>query len=238
MISTKAIVFSSLKYGDSNLIVKCFTKEEGIKSYLIRGVLKSKKGALKPAYFQPLTQLQITANHKQKGSLNTIKEAQVIFPYESIYSSVVKQTIVLFLSEVLTGIIKEEEENQQLYNYIETALIWFDTHNQTANFHLLFLLNLSRFLGFYPDTSKIENNTFNLLEGNFTNNTHQKLTISGNNLTSFKKLLGINFDAVSKISFHKNERQAVLQIIIKYFELHLTGFKKPKSLSVLETVFS
>lgn len=238
IISTKAIVLSSLKYGDTSLIVKCFTQQEGIKSYMIRGILKSKKGKLKPAYFQPLTQLQLTANHTHKNSLHSLREVHVIHPYETVHNSVVKQTIVLFLSEILSEIIKEEEENNTLYNYIETSLIWLDTHNSIANFHLLFLLNLSRFLGFYPDTTSQEKTAFDLLEGCFTNSPHSKLSVSENNLISFKKLLGTNFDAIHTISFSKTERQTVLRIIIRYFELHLNGFRKPKSLDVLETVFS
>ncbi len=235
--STKAIVFSAIKYGDTNLIVKCLTKKEGIKSYMIKGVLKNKKGKLKPAYFQPLTQLQITASHTNKNTLNYIKECNVINPYETIYTSVVKQTIILFLSEILSNIIKEEEENKPLYNYIETALIWLDTEKNVSNFHLLFLLNLSRFLGFYPDTTKQNKLYFNLIDGQFTN-TNNKLNISGNNLISFKKLLGINFNEIESILFSKEERQIILRIIIKYYELHLNNFILPKSLDVLKTVFN
>ena len=47
VIATKAIVLSSLKFGDSDLIVKCFTASSGLKSYLLRNILKSKKGKLK-----------------------------------------------------------------------------------------------------------------------------------------------------------------------------------------------
>ncbi|MBS9774146.1 MAG: DNA repair protein RecO [Tenacibaculum sp.] len=235
--NTKAIVFSAIKYGDTNLIVKCLTYNEGLKSYMIKGVLKNKKGKLKPAYFQPLTQLQVTANHTNKNTLNYIKEVQVIHPYETIHTSVVKQTIILFLSEILSNIIKEEEENKPLYNYIETALIWLDSQKEIANFHLLFLLNLSRFLGFYPDITQREKLSFNLIEGKFTDiDNHQ--TISGSSLTSFKKLLGINFNEINTISFNKEERQTVLRIIIKYFELHLNGFIQPKSLDVLKSVFN
>ncbi|MGB0891548.1 MAG: DNA repair protein RecO [Flavobacteriaceae bacterium] len=236
--TSKAIVLSAIKYGDTSLIVKCFTITSGLKTYMIRGVLKSKKGKIKPAYFQPITQLVITGNHNNKGNLNSIKEVQVINPYKSIYTSVVKQSIVLFLSEVLSGIIREEEENIQLYNYLETAFIWLDTHTDISNFHLLFLLNLSKYLGFYPDTSEQERLGFNLIEGNFTDATHEKLVISGNELRLLKRLLGINFDAIESVSFSKSERQKVLRMIIRYFELHLDGFKQPKSLDVLETVFS
>lgn len=238
VITTKVIVLSSLKYNDSSLIVKCYTQEEGVKSYLIRGVLKAKKRGLKAAYFQPLTQLNIVANHSNKGFLNSIKEVQVSAPYKTIYKNIIKQSVVLFLSEVLSYAIKEEEKNKPLFEYLETSLIWLDLHDKIANFHLLFLLNLTRFLGFYPDLTEKNKLGFDLLEGNFTDLTSQKNAISGNNYYQFKKLLGINFDTIEKVSFNKQERQVVLKIIIRYFELHLDGFKKPKSLQILEIVFS
>ena len=78
IVNTKAIVLNSLKYGDTSLIVRCFTLNEGIKTYLIRGVLKAKKGKIKAAYFQPLTQLKIEANHNNKGNLNSLKEVQIL----------------------------------------------------------------------------------------------------------------------------------------------------------------
>ena len=238
LITTKAIVISVLKYGDTSLIVKCFTFEDGIRSYMIRGVLKSKKGKLKKAYFQPLTQLLIQANHNNKNALNSIKEVQVIHPYMHIYTSIVKQTIVLFLSEILSNIIKEEEKNEALYTYIETSLIWLDTQDTVANFHLLFLLNLSKFLGFYPNISQANKPAFSLLEGQFTEATYENLLLTGTELILFKRLLGINFDVIHTISYHKKERQTILRAIIRYFELHLEGFKKPKSLDILEIVFS
>ncbi|MBE7629219.1 DNA repair protein RecO [Tenacibaculum piscium] len=241
LITTKAIVLSAIKYGDTSLIVSCFTLEEGITSYMIRGVLTSRKGALKKAYFQPLTQLQIVANHRQKNSknaLNSIKEAQVIYAYQDIYTSIVKQSIVLFLSEILSKVIREEQKNDVLYQYLETALIWLDTHDKIANFHLVFLLNLSKFLGFYPDVSQSNKPAFNLEEGRFTEAQYEKLILTGSELMLFKKLLGINFDAINTLSYDKKERKSILGIIIRYFELHVAGFKEPKSLVILETVFS
>ena len=238
IVTTKAIVLSSLKYGDTSLIVKCYTQTEGVKSYLIRGVLKPKKKGLKSAHFQPLTQLKIVAKHNTKNSLNALKEVQVIHPYKTIHSDVIKQSVVLFLSEVLSNAIQEEEQNTSLYTYLETAFIWLDLHQNISNFHLLFLLNLSGFLGFYPDISQKEKLGFNLLEGNFSNDIQDKNVIHKNDFHQFKKLLGINFDAIENVSYSKQERQLVLQMIIQYFRLHLGSFRKPKSLQVLETVFS
>jgi len=238
IVNTKAIVLSAIKYGDTSLIVRCFTLKEGLKNYLIKGVLSAKRGKLKAAYFQPLTQLRIEANHNSKGVLNSIKEAHVVHPYKNIYANIFKQTIVLFLSEILSNSIQEEEENKLLYSYLENAFIWLDTNDEISNFHLLFLLNLTRHLGFYPDVSNFDKEGFHLLEGNFTWPSSDKNVISGSKLIQFKKLIGINFDSIEKTLFNKNERQQVLKIIIRYFELHLGGFRNPKSLSVLETVFS
>lgn len=238
IVNTKAIVLSSLKFGDTSLIVKCYTEEEGVKSYLIRGVLKSKKKGIKAAYFQPLTQLKIVAKHNSKNTLNSIKEVQVIQPYKTIHSDIIKQSVVFFLSEILASSIQEEEQNKTLYSYLETAFTWLDVHDKIANFHLLFLLNLTGFLGFYPDISENKKIGFNLLEGCFSDNTQDKNVISKNDFHQFKKLLGINFDSIENVSYSKEERQLVLQMIIQYFRLHLGSFRKPKSLQVLEIVFS
>ena len=238
IITTKAIVLNSLKYGDTSLIVKCYTQEEGVKTYLIRGVLKPKKSGLKAAYFQPLTQLRIVANHNSKNTLNAIKEVQVIHPYKTFHTDIVKQSVVLFLSEVLSNSVQEEEQNLALYEYLETAFIWLDLHDRVANFHLLFLLNLTGFLGFYPDTSEKNKKGFDLLEGVFSDNIHEKNVISKNAFYQFKKLLGIIFDTLENVTYSKEERQLVLQVIIQYFKLHLDSFRNPKSLQVLETVFS
>lgn len=238
VVTTKAIVLNTIKYNDSSLIVKCYTLEEGVKTYLIRGVLKSKKRGIKAAYFQPLTQLNIVANHNNKGTLNSIKDVNIATTYNAIYKDVTKQCVVLFLSEFLTYSIQEEEKNEPLFKYIETSFIWLDIHNKISNFHLLFLLNLTRFLGFYPDLTEKDKLGFNLLEGNFTDLINEKNVIYKNDFHQFKKLLGINFDDIETVAYSKQERQVVLKIIIQYFELHLDGFRKPKSLQVLETVFS
>ena len=238
ILSTKAIVISAIKYSDTSLIAKLYTREAGLSSYMMKGILKSKKGKLKAAYFQPLTQLNIVASHQEKRNLQSIREAQVINMYKTIHSNVIKQSLVLFLSEMISNSIQEEEPNELLYDYIESSFLWLDTHDDIANFHLLFLLNLTKFLGFYPDTINEEKKGFHLREGIFTDQLHEKEVIKGVELTQFKKLLGIHFDSILSVNFSKKERQDLLEMLIRYFELHLGGFKNPKSLEVLEAVFS
>ncbi len=234
--TTKAIVLSAIKYGDSDLIVKCYT-QLGLKSYMLKGILKSKKGKLKVAYFQPLTHLELVAKHNNKGNLNFIKEVKVSYSYRTIPFNIVKQTMVLFLSEVLSKSIYEEEENELLFEYLEAALIWLDTNDDVANFHLLFLLNLTKHLGFYPEKEYSDALFFDLEEGRFTNSIPRNNRVTAENLTPLKSLLGINFEGLNTLKFNGLIRQSILDILIRYFELHLPGFHKPKSLAILKTVF-
>ena len=235
--TTKAIVVNTIKYGDTSLITTCYTENCGIKTYMLKGILKAKKAKLKAAYFQPLMQLNLTVNHNNKGNLNSIRDLEVSNFYNSIYTDIKKQTIALFLAEILYYAIREEEQNHTLFKYLETSFLWLDTHDDISNFHLLFLLNLTKFLGFYPETNAMSNLYFDLLEGNFINHNKHN-TVFGDNLVQFKKLLGINFDVLHTVNFSASNRQVVLSILIQYFELHLGGFKKPKSLEVLKSVFS
>lgn len=237
IVTTKAIVISSIKYGDNHLIVKCYTEKEGTKSYLLRGILSSRKKQLKAAYFQPLTQLKIVTNHKSNQTLHSIKEARIENHYTSLYIDIYKQAIVLFLSEVLNYSIQEEEENTPLYYYLESAFIWLDKNKSISNFHLIFLLNLTKHLGFYPDLNNSDQNYFDLSEGYFTNKLPKFNFIKGHDLVEFNKLLGINFDMIDLVKFNSKSRQQVLSILIQYYELHLTGFRKPKSLEVLKALF-
>lgn len=239
LINTKALVISTVKYAEADLIVKCFTKSSGIKSYILKGVLKSKKGKLRASYFQPLTLLEITAFHKNKGSLEYLKEVKVDYPFKSLHNNVVKSSLVLFLSEVLKQSIIEEEPNNSLYLFLENAIIWLDKNESFANFHLAFLLKLTNFLGFFPDESTINNPIFNPVEGNFQNEISNiycvELTPENQGL---KQLFGIKFDNITALNLTKKQRQNTLELLLLYFELHIQGFKKPKSLGILNQIFN
>jgi DNA repair protein RecO (recombination protein O) len=237
LIKTKAIVISSLKYGEADLIVKCFTQSSGLKSYLLRNVLKSKKGKLRTSLFQPLTHLDIEANHKDKGNLERIREAKVTYHFKSLHTDVVKSSIVLFLSEVLRSSIQEEEENISLFQFLEYATLWLDSSIEIANFHLLFLLNLTQYLGFYPETTSQKLPFFNLLEGTFEPLALNVYCYNDTRISLLKRLLGTNFDTLAQIKLNQNERSAFLQMLLQYYEVHLHGFKQPRSLAVLNTIF-
>lgn len=235
-VKTKAIVISALKFQEKNLIVKCFTQSDGIKSYMVYNVFSSKKVNQKVAYFQALTILEIEAIHKNKNTLETLKEVRLAIPFATINTHVFKSTIVLFLSEILNSSIQEQEKNEALFFYLETALQWLDNHSDTSNFHLILMLEITKFLGFYPDVSQLELSYFDCTQACFSSvQTINSISIHETQL--FKKLVLLKFNQDQKV-FSGNERSLLLKVLLDYYTIHLVGFKKPKSLEVLTAVFS
>jgi DNA repair protein RecO (recombination protein O) len=232
--SNKAIVLSKIKYRDNDLIVKCYTENRGVVSYLVKGAY-NKKNTI--AYFQLLSQLNIEENYRNNQTLHYISEVKLYATYSTLHSNVLKSSVVLFLAEVLSIILKEEEENQALYKFIETALQWFDNENQFANFHILFLLKITKHLGFYPEQSKDNTSVFNLETGLFENEI-SKYSMSDTNNDVLKQLLGMKFDDLNALKLNAKQRQSFLNNLLLYFELHLGNFRKPKSLLVLNQVFN
>lgn len=235
LVKTKAIVISALRYQDKNLIVRCFTQADGLKSYFVRNAFSSGKSGQKVAYFQPLSILEIEAMHKNKGTLEHFREVRIATPYASVHTHVFKTTIVMFLSEMLQYAIREEEANPEFFAFLEAALLWLDHHDQIANFHLVLLLQTSRFLGFYPDVSQ-PGAYFEMTEGVFSD-FQAVSSLSAAETTLLRKLVDLPFDQAQK-AFHVSERQQLLKILIDYYGFHLPGFKKPKSLDVLKELFS
>lgn len=237
LVKTKAIVLSKIKYRDNDLIVKCYTQQKGIVSYLLRGVLKSKKGSSKSAYYQLLSQVELESSYKANQSLQYINEVKIAYAYRSLHTNLLKAAIVMFLSEVLSSVLKEEEQNQELFDYIETTLQWLDLQEEFSNFHLLFLLELTKHLGFYPDTSDVNQRYFNLNNGLFQSNKLDVYSISGENLDILSQLLFVDFENLEGVKLNAKQRQSFLTMLLLYYELHLGSFKKPQSLQIFNQVF-
>lgn len=237
-VKTKAIVFSAIKYAEADLIVTCFTEKAGIKTYLLRNILKSKKSGLKTSYFQPLTQLELVATHKNKGTLEYIREAKIAVPYKSLHTDIVKTGLVMFLSEILKSCIREEEANVQLYHFIEQSLLWLDENQQVANFHIYFMLQLSSYLGFYPDATDKNLPYFNLLEGKFQLNKIEPYCMEGETVDHLKMFFDNDKEELKSLHLSKQSRSNLLDVLLTYYQLHVQGYKKPKSLAVLNQLFN
>ena len=237
ILETKAIVLSSLKYGDTSLIIRCYTQDFGLKSFIAKGVFTKKKR--NTSLYFPLAEIDLSFQPKSnEQQLVFLKSAQTSYYYESLHFHPIKSAIVFFLAEILSLVLKEEADNPELYFYIENSLKEFDQKKDDfADFHLIFLLQLSYFLGFYPNL-EIDGNLFDLENGFFTNSNSSINMLKADETVLFKKLLELHFSEDSKNTFNQSQRSLLLEILVKYYQIHTNNFKKPKSLQVLHELFS
>ena len=144
---TPGIVFRFTKFGDTSIIVNIFTESFGLQSYIVNGV-RSASAKGKIALYQPLTLLDMVVYYKENAQVKRMKEVKCLHQYHSLHIDVKKSTIAMFLAELLNKAVKDESHAQELYAFISNSLITLDdtTHN-FENFHLIFLVKLSRFLG-------------------------------------------------------------------------------------------
>jgi len=233
----RAIVLSSIKFKESDLIVKCYTSHRGVVSYLQKGILKSKRGASKSVYFQPLSLLDIDENYQSKRSLQYLREVKLSYHYKSLHTNVYKASLAVFIAEILSMVLKEEESNHQLFDFLETSFQYLDVEATFANFHLVFLIRLSKYLGFYPEVKDTHKPYFNLESGHFENTKKTLYLLEGEQKKLLTDLLNVNFYEASSVKMKSPQRMELLQMLLLYFELHLGDFKKPKSIQVFNEVF-
>ena len=236
--STSAIVLSKIRYKDNDIIVKSFTKEYGAISFIVKGGQNSKKNKIKYVYFQELTILEIQFNYNSKRDLQYIKDIEIKHNYTSSHTDLIKVSVIMFLSEVLTNIITHQKREIQLYNYIEQSLIWYDINKSNAYFHMIFLLELTRYLGFYPDVLKNKLKYFNLEGGSYEKSKTSEYSITGDSLNLFNQILGIKFDTNPLPTLNSKEKMEIIDIILTYYKLHINNFKPIKSLEIVKNIFS
>jgi len=238
LVTTEALVLSKTNYSETSLIVRCYTQTDGIKSYMIKGGKQGRNGKKNIALFQPLHQLEITAHHKSNSGLSIPKSIKLSKPYQTIPYAMDKIAVVLFLSEVLSSALREEEANTSLFQYLTNSLSWFDMQDNLANFHILFLLSLTKHLGFYPDVRDKEQPYFDMENGCFTSRKSSHIQDDITTISVFKAFLGTNFDTVSEVLVSSKERKQLLELLMQYYQIHLQGFSRPKSLNVLHEIYS
>lgn len=236
--STKGIVLKYYPYGESSIIVKIFTEVFGLQSYIVKGVF-SKRSKTGLAVFQPLNLIEFLAYRKENKTLHYLKEPSVAFHYQSIPFDLIKRSIVFFLSELMYKTIREETPDKPLFEWLYNTLTWFDlTGKNMLNFHLVFMIQLSRFLGFYPkpevdDTSLY----FDLQEGKFVHHqpSHAKY-ISGKETRILRDLCTCTLEHSDSLKIITSERRSLIDQLITYYQLHLPDFGSMKSVEVLKSV--
>jgi DNA repair protein RecO len=234
------IVLHVLKYNDTTNIADIYTKQLGRASFLV-SVSRSKKTSTKPALFQPLALIEFEASMRPGTNLYRIKEAKSSYPFATIPYNPYKSTIVLFLAEFLYRAVKEETENKPLFSYLQYSILWLDTcENNFANFHLVFLMKLTRFLGLYPNLDDYsQGDYFDLLNASFTPLkplTHSSY-IKGEEAYRLTQLMRMNYDTMHLFGMNRMDRARCIEIINEYYQLHIPGFGELKSLNVLQELF-
>lgn len=236
LISTEAIALSTIKYSESSVIFKCYTLSNGIKSYIIKGIRSKKNKSLSLGLFQPMTILEINANHKNNGGLENMRAAKILAPYRTIPFDIIKNSLVLFISEVLSKSILEEEKNSVLYNYIKSSVLWLDSSKKYVNFHIQFLIKILKYLGISPnfeDNLDFFENSKNQFD--YSDNFDDK--ISGKFIEKFEFLLGTNFDNGVNCMISNEERKELLEFLMSYMSIHIGGFRRPNSLNIMYELF-
>ncbi len=233
-----AITLGVIKYGDTSLISACYTLEHGLQSYMLKGILSKGGRKISKSLFEPLNLLELQASKNPNNRLGYIKEAKLSSIYKSIPFDLGKKSLLFFLSEVLYQVFSEEQEsNPPLYHFIEKSLLWLDTQNDLSLFHIKMMLDLTRFIGFYPNISNLKAPYFDLKSGCMSFVKPKTPFLKGPLRSYWIQILGTAFDKIGEIKLLKQQKMELLNQVITYFELHLQQFKPPKSTEILNEIF-
>ncbi|MBA2745479.1 MAG: DNA repair protein RecO [Flavisolibacter sp.] len=239
---TRGIVLRTVKYGETSLVVTIFTELFGLQSYMVNGVRSSsKRGSNKAAFFQPVSLLDLVAYHNELKNLQRLKEYKWNFLYRHIFSDVKKHSVALFMIELLTRCLKQPEPHPELFYFTEDALAHLDDAEDTvtANFPLFFAVHLAVFFGFrITDNYTLSRNFLDLEEGVFVSEQplHSNY-VADSEAASVSHILKIMQPSELKdVVLKQEQRRRLIQVIEKYYALHIQDFGNLKTLPVLREV--
>lgn len=221
MMQTKSpgIVLNYIRYRETSILVSIYTRSAGIKSFIENGV-RSSKGKHKIALFQPMNLLDLDLFVKSKG-LSRISEAKCYYPFKEIPYNIYKSSIALFLTEVLYKVLKEEEENIPLFEFLEDQIKQLDEVKEgIENFHILFLWDLMLYLGIFPGT------------------VHELFLQLGNRSKELEDLMSQLVELKKTEKLNRTIRNEMLLALLDFYHLHLESLGEIKSLSVLHEVLA
>lgn len=200
-----------------------FTELFGLRSYIVNGVRSSSKtSGSKIALYQPLTLLDLVVYHRESANINRIKEVKCLYPYKAIASDVRKSTLCMFLNEVLNKTVKEESHADEVFEFMYQSLLALDKmETGIENFHIVFLLKLSKYLGFEPQ------NAHELLGHKMVDADTEKM---------LGEFIGCNFNSSPTLSL--TMRRDVLECILKFYGEHIETFGEVRSVQILRDVLS
>ncbi|MGD1845375.1 MAG: DNA repair protein RecO [Salibacteraceae bacterium] len=238
LYKTGGIVLHKSKYSESSLIVRIYTRQFGLQSYLVPGA-RSRKSKTKAGWFQAFNQLDLVVYRSERSTLHRIKEIKLEVPYQSIPFDPSRQSMAFFLAEVIYKSLEEDEPDEDLFDFLADCGNYLD---QVAacpfNFHLWFLVKFAGFLGFALQEQQHPNEMyFDLREGRFSSfsPTHRDVA-DGQAVEHLGAISGTKFAAIGGLKFSRTERKSLLDLLLRYYQVHLEHFKELKSRRVLEAL--
>lgn len=218
---TRGIVFRFTKYGDSSIIVTIFTELFGIQTYIVNGV-RSKNAKGKIALFQTLTLLDLVVYYKENASIKRIKEVKCLHAYQTLSADIRKSSIAIFISEIINKAVKDESHATEIFEFLLSSLTLLD-HQETnlENFHLIFLIKLSRFLGFGAHQAE------EILGVRILNQEEEEI---------LKHLLIADF--TESIPMSNLQRRNLLEAMLRFYTMHIESLGEIKSIRVLKEIMN
>lgn len=239
LTKTLGIALHTIKYSETSLVAYIYTQQFGRQSYLVKGAY-SKNAQIKASLFQPLALLEMEVYYKPLGELQKIKEAHNSPAFTNIPFNPLKNTIALFLAEVIYRSVREEHPNVHLFDFLFNAIQLLDHDRQnTSIFHLIFLLQLSKHLGFYPENNfTTVNAVFDIIKGCFVPvpPTHGQYLMPQYG-TYLSELMYSNFSEMHNLQIPRDIRNILLETFIAFMGIHAEGMGQIKSYKVLKDVF-
>lgn len=236
----KSIALHSVKYGDNSIVAYLYTYEFGRVTIMVNGAFGKRKESKKSVFFQPLTLSNLVFYPGKNHGMGRFKETTPYAILSSIYQNPVKRAIALFIGEVIYRAVREEESNPSLFYFLEASIQALDALEKgVSNFHLLFLAQLSKHLGFFPNGSYSTKTPFFDYKNGFFVETKPKhplfFTPEYSSLLSI--CLGTRYDYASSIIINGLQRSKFLNYMIEYYGYHMDSVQNIRSLSVLSQVF-
>jgi DNA repair protein RecO (recombination protein O) len=237
---TKAIALHSVKFGDSSLIAYVYSETHGRLSLMVHSAYGKHKSSGKAIFFQPLNIINLIYYHKENQTLCKLKEASIDISFNSIPYDPAKRAIALFIGEVVYRTVREEETNPVLFNFLDNAIQLLDVmHSGVSNFHLVFLAQLTRHLGFYPGNAWSDSTPiFDYKNGLFLQ-AEPMHPIFFNKEKS--KIIGLvfstSFHDLDKLSFNHKVRAQLIDNFLTFYQVHIESVAGIKSLPILSQIF-
>jgi DNA repair protein RecO (recombination protein O) len=238
IVKTRAILLHSLRYSDNSNIVHFYTRDYGKVSMIVKGI-STKKKTTRNIYLQPFYIFNLEFYMRESREMQTLKEMSLLYTPSEIPVNIFKSTIALFLSEVTHSVIREEEVNYALYDFLESSIIALDSMTESVeNFHLWFLVKFAALAGIGPTPANTSEEWFDLMNGIFVmQKPLHEFIIEPPLASKFNSFLISDLPEVGIIKFRTNERTELLGLLIKYYSLHFPGMRKIRSLDILNDVF-